>query len=618
MTLGLLELWAGSGGFVWSLGLVCLLVGVLPASGETPAARTLGTFRPGAYALALTLVGWVALHGALSIEAPPALVTAVRIAALLGLLTVPLTPTPAQALHALGLVLCAWGLCTLEPSPRPPALALGLLLLAGAAEGLRRTPSRRSAVSLAVVLLGLLPWSSGLELPRWTPSAQAAAPPRPAEPPPAPPASAESGVDPQRVWSTGEPALRSMRVIATVKAPRLERDVLLRAVALEQVHARGFALRAAPGGPAPECLQPVELTAEVELAEPVSGFLPCVGQPLRASVPHSALEPGLRPRDPPRYPFRYTVTGQHVHPRFVLAGRDPWPRSDLTELPPGFPPALDALLAEALGQHESPWRQALAISRWLQGRAQYADTAFEDPGLYARCLAFLTETRAGVCTEFAASLVVFLRRAGIPCRLVLGYRSDEREPDGTFVVRSLHAHAWVELPLEGAGWVPLDPTPGGTLPAAAPAPASPPAPPPVAPGLGASLASWAREHGRSLLSTLVALAHAGLIVRRVRLHLGDPQRGWQAPRHSAGDAPSLPERERWLRLLEERGYRVGGAETAAEFLARSGASPALRAGHALYERVRFGPPRPEAAAEFRRWLDSPAARDPDPRDRPQA
>ena len=36
VTLGLVEVYAGGSGFVWSLGLVCLLVGWIPASSGDP------------------------------------------------------------------------------------------------------------------------------------------------------------------------------------------------------------------------------------------------------------------------------------------------------------------------------------------------------------------------------------------------------------------------------------------------------------------------------------------------------------------------------------------------------------------------------------------------------
>ena len=89
---------------------------------------------------------------------------------------------------------------------------------------------------------------------------------------------------------------------------------------------------------------------------------------------------------------------------------------------------------------------------------------------------FLTEYREGHCEYFASALALMLRCQGIPARLVVGYRGGEYNRVGHYyVVRQLHAHAWVEaflepehIPsdalLEGetsefGAWIRLDPTP---------------------------------------------------------------------------------------------------------------------------------------------------------------
>ena len=604
VTLGLVEVHADGGGFVWSLGLVCLLVGWIPAAPSDARSAGLQVFRPGGFALAAALIAWVAIHGALSLEAPAALVTVIRVVALTGLLVVPLTPPAARGLHALGLILCAWSLASLQPEPAPLELALGLLLLAGALDGLRQSPSRRSTVSLAVLLMGILPWLSGLELPRW--NAAVAAPVTPSHPPPSSvDPDLESGVDPDQVWATGETARRSMRLVATVKAPQLEGDLLLRVAALEGVRRQGFYLRPELN-PQPECLQPVRVEAQVELNESVSGYLPCVGIPREISLSHSLSDAGAALVQAATYPLDYTAVGEVVHPRFLLAGRDSLSRPDLLELPGGLPPELGALARDAVEGREGPWRKALAAARWLQDRAEYADTEFAEGDLYPRLQAFLTRTRTGVCTEFAAALVVFLRSQGVPCRLVLGYRSEDREPDGTYLVRALHAHAWVELPLQGAGWVAIDPTPGGSLPLP-PEPGPAPTPPPEPGSEWGDGGRLLLVRLRPLLGTLVALALLAVVILRLRQQLGERHRGWRAQLEAVGSAPKFPERERWLQVIRGLGYRVGGAETPADYLRRRGAGPAWLEGNALYERARFGGADPAVVAEFRRWLDEAAA-----------
>ena len=90
---------------------------------------------------------------------------------------------------------------------------------------------------------------------------------------------------------------------------------------------------------------------------------------------------------------------------------------------------------------------------------------------------FVTQQRSGHCEYFASALAMMLRSQGIPSRLVLGFRGGEYNAMGHyFLVRQLHAHAWVEAYLEpqqvepayllegetatAGAWMTLDPTPG--------------------------------------------------------------------------------------------------------------------------------------------------------------
>lgn len=96
---------------------------------------------------------------------------------------------------------------------------------------------------------------------------------------------------------------------------------------------------------------------------------------------------------------------------------------------------------------------------------------------------FVANHRSGHCEYFASALVMMLRSQGIPARLVLGYKGGEYNALGDYwLVRQLHAHAWVEAYLEpedvpagalaegesmeGGAWLRLDPTPAADLPAA--------------------------------------------------------------------------------------------------------------------------------------------------------
>ena len=78
---------------------------------------------------------------------------------------------------------------------------------------------------------------------------------------------------------------------------------------------------------------------------------------------------------------------------------------------------------------------------------------------------FLTKKTPAHCEFFATGMVALLRAEHIPARYMAGFLVDEYNPRGRYyVVRAMHAHAWVETWLPGHGWVSFDPTPPGALP----------------------------------------------------------------------------------------------------------------------------------------------------------
>ncbi|PCJ18675.1 MAG: transglutaminase [Gammaproteobacteria bacterium] len=72
---------------------------------------------------------------------------------------------------------------------------------------------------------------------------------------------------------------------------------------------------------------------------------------------------------------------------------------------------------------------------------------------------FLFDTQRGFCIHYAGSFSFLMRAAGIPARVVVGYLGGELNTLGDYLlVHQFDAHAWVEVWLEGEGWVRIDPT----------------------------------------------------------------------------------------------------------------------------------------------------------------
>jgi transglutaminase-like putative cysteine protease len=104
------------------------------------------------------------------------------------------------------------------------------------------------------------------------------------------------------------------------------------------------------------------------------------------------------------------------------------------------------------------------VQEWLRTNTRYDLTVPREPDGVDAVDWFLFRTRRGFCEHIASAMIVLLRAAGIPARIVTGYAPGDRNPfTGYFEVRQSDAHAWVEVWYPDVGWVPYDPTFGVPL-----------------------------------------------------------------------------------------------------------------------------------------------------------
>jgi transglutaminase-like putative cysteine protease len=128
-------------------------------------------------------------------------------------------------------------------------------------------------------------------------------------------------------------------------------------------------------------------------------------------------------------------------------------------LPPDLDPRLGALAQE--------WRQGAGSARTIaeRGMAWFRSRGFTyslSPGAMEGDDAadFLFNKRTGFCAHYATAFALVMRSAGVPARVVVGFRGGERNPYGDFLLlRQDHAHAWCEANIEGR-WHRFDPTLG--------------------------------------------------------------------------------------------------------------------------------------------------------------
>lgn len=133
------------------------------------------------------------------------------------------------------------------------------------------------------------------------------------------------------------------------------------------------------------------------------------------------------------------------------------------ELPRGYAPALKELTRELIrGIPDGRGRMDAIASHFRGGGYLWS---LEGLVLGEDALErFVLDVRRGNCEYFASAAGVMLRMAGVPARLVAGYRGGHyNRSGGYYAVRERQAHVWVEAwDRDARTWVRIDPTPAGS------------------------------------------------------------------------------------------------------------------------------------------------------------
>jgi len=106
-------------------------------------------------------------------------------------------------------------------------------------------------------------------------------------------------------------------------------------------------------------------------------------------------------------------------------------------------------------------QQAFAIAEWLSKNATYTlQPNHQVPDGGDPVEPFLFGDLRGYCVHFAHATVYLLRSLGIPSRIGTGYMTDlSQSKDGHILLRMSDRHAWAEVYINGAGWIPFDTQP---------------------------------------------------------------------------------------------------------------------------------------------------------------
>jgi hypothetical protein len=128
------------------------------------------------------------------------------------------------------------------------------------------------------------------------------------------------------------------------------------------------------------------------------------------------------------------------------------------DLPATLREPLARLVADWTAGAATPEEKVTALTQHLERDYIYSQRFDRQRGVDP-VLDFLQRSHRGHCQYFASALTLLARSAGVPARLVSGFRLEGRDVRfGYTPVRAWSAHAWVEVALP-QGWTTFDPAP---------------------------------------------------------------------------------------------------------------------------------------------------------------
>ena len=199
------------------------------------------------------------------------------------------------------------------------------------------------------------------------------------------------------------------------------------------------------------------LTYRITLEATNSPWLFALSTPV-AQSPSIALSRDFRlvNREPVISKLQYSVNSwldNQLEPE-LLPG---WRRKLELAIPSGFNPKTIEIAKQ--WRRETPDTVAL-INRLLALYNREFIYTLRPPALGKHTVdEFLWGTKKGFCEFYASSFVFFMRAAGVPARVVVGYQGGERHPTENYLlVHQYDAHAWAEVWIQGSGWLRIDPT----------------------------------------------------------------------------------------------------------------------------------------------------------------
>lgn len=171
-------------------------------------------------------------------------------------------------------------------------------------------------------------------------------------------------------------------------------------------------------------------------------------------------------------------------------------------LPSDFPSELTSLAEDLTQEASTPYEQAIVLQEYFRSGFTYNDQV--DLQHDINSIQQFLEVKEGYCQQFAGTFAALARSIGLPSRVAVGFTwgDQDAENPNLYHVRGRHAHAWPEVWLPAAGWVPFEPTPSRGNPLAEDVTGVAPEQAPPAPGIGGSSSVPTTAGGPTTTGTL--------------------------------------------------------------------------------------------------------------------
>lgn len=286
------------------------------------------------------------------------------------------------------------------------------------------------------------------------------------------------------------------------------------------------------------------------------------------------------------------------------------------QLPDNFPQRVSDLAEEITASAQTPYEKVALLQQYLQVSFPYTN----QPDLSRKksrdmVESFLFEIMEGYCDYYSTALVTMARTLDIPARWVKGYAPGEQAqlPDNlmaqgatnnNYTITNADAHSWAEVYFGDYGWIPVEATPGFTVPLLTQSEEQTPVEPeqeeeqavePVqepaqtASGDSLNIGTWIVAAAAAVL-----LLWTGYLLWQHRLSLRFLLQRLQDGRPLTPVQKVVAETERWVRYVRRRGMLKEEHETLREAVSRWSRETPEAAGSftsllRLFEQAKYSP-----------------------------